>query len=113
MALIPSTGGIFKVTIQHEALERPSSEVQAGSRGVRAVTTKMLWDRGVEGGFPGRFRSTSFWLQTCFIEGFRGYGRRFVFGALLRLVRRKRGTRCAKSSRRVDGYVDVGEGARC
>lgn len=69
VALIPATGGIFKVAIQHEVLERPSSEVQARSRGIETVTTKTLWDRGVDGGFPGRLCFISFGFRETWCKG--------------------------------------------
>ena len=79
-ALIPSTGGVFKVGIECEVPATAEDEVQLGSGdgsggtgtvndGIkgegktsqrRRTTSKILWDRGVEGGFPGRFISSDF-----------------------------------------------------
>lgn len=41
VALVPATGGIFTVTIQHKSEDDPS------------IKETLLWDRKSMGGFPG------------------------------------------------------------
>jgi predicted Rdx family selenoprotein len=63
VALVPTTGGIFTVTIyhhDHQEEDRPSVTDDQQN-----LTTKetVLWDRKTDGGFPGRssaFLSVSF-----------------------------------------------------
>lgn len=45
MALQPSTGGTFVVTIQHSAAPSPADATPS-------LQTRVLWDRKVDGGFP-------------------------------------------------------------
>lgn len=59
VALQPSTGGTFVVEIFHEVAGSVDSD--EGVQTQRAV----LWDRKVEGGFPGAFLHTSF--MSCFV----------------------------------------------
>ncbi|KAI0155877.1 Rdx type Seleno protein, partial [Pestalotiopsis sp. NC0098] len=45
VALQPSTGGTFVVTIQHSAAPSPADATPS-------LQTRVLWDRKVDGGFP-------------------------------------------------------------
>ncbi|KKA28153.1 hypothetical protein TD95_000968 [Thielaviopsis punctulata] len=49
VALQPSTGGTFIVTIQHLLPTDPSSSSSSSSA---TLVEKTLWDRSVDGGFP-------------------------------------------------------------
>lgn len=48
VALQPSTGGTFVVTIDHDASAASGSAPESAS----GTVTKVLWDRKVDGGFP-------------------------------------------------------------
>ena len=67
VALIPSTGGVFVVDIFHDMSGRKTEDEDAregekSTGGIRVESTR-LWDRKVEGGFPGMltFESVDFW----------------------------------------------------
>lgn len=53
VALVPGTGGVFVVRV--ETLE-PSNDKSEGETTV-VVVEKVIWDRVVEGGFPGKSNS--------------------------------------------------------
>ena len=57
VALRPSTGGVF--TVQVTAYQEPAdqeSAATAGGAASREIVQKGLWDRKVDGGFPGTLR---------------------------------------------------------
>ncbi|PYI03634.1 hypothetical protein BO78DRAFT_463192 [Aspergillus sclerotiicarbonarius CBS 121057] len=52
VSLVPATGGVFTVTIYHHPIT-PSSESKIDSRGEDvSITSTVLWDRKMNGGFP-------------------------------------------------------------
>lgn len=61
VALVPSTGGVFVIDLTHVVIV-PTDATSTQSSGGRVLsnipstkqTTTRLWDRKVDGGFPGK-----------------------------------------------------------
>ena len=54
VSLIPSTGGVFTVSIVYARQPPSASGTENGPEEVQ-TQTRTLWDRKSEGGFPGRW----------------------------------------------------------
>ena len=59
VALVPSTGGVFTVDIEHAAHEQGLGLVDGSPLCEVTIKTTGLWDRKRDGGFPGK------WMERC------------------------------------------------
>lgn len=63
MALVPATGGVFTVDLTHSSSPvHPTEETPAVGSPQSIVSTTRLWDRKVQGGFPGTYDRSAHYL---------------------------------------------------